>query len=116
MQYLYVGKTLGQLEGSALKDWLASWLQPPRRIACKLGQHPFRIRLLKSHVEIFRCKQYSQHSQTEFSRGKDSRSTQIAFLQESGATIPGYQIIRIRGNRHRNKKSIVRIIGLDIEG
>jgi len=37
-------------------------------------------------------------------------------LQESCATISGNQIIRIPGNRHRNKKSIVRIVGLDVEG
>ena len=116
MQYLYVGKILGQLEGSALKDWLASWLQRPRRIARKLGQHPFRTRGLKTLVEIFRCNQYSQHFQTEICRGKDSRSTQIAFLQESSATIPGDQIIRIPGNRHRNTNSVVRIVGLDIAG
>jgi hypothetical protein len=116
MQYLYVGNILEQLEGSGLKVQLASFFQPLRRVPRKINQHSIRIRPVKSHVEIFRCKQYSQHFQTEICRGKDSRSTQIAFLQESGATIPGDQIIRIPGNRHLNKKSIVRIVGLDIGG
>jgi hypothetical protein len=60
-----------------------------------------------SNLEYFR---------TESDGCKNSCSTQTAFLQESGATIPGDQIIRIPGNRHRNKKSIVRIIGFDMRG
>ncbi|MFT5534855.1 MAG: hypothetical protein ACI802_003112 [Candidatus Paceibacteria bacterium] len=58
----------------------------------------------------------SQHFRQECTWRDNSGAAKASSLQQAGATISGYQVVRVTGERHREQKRVIRIIGHDIRG